>query len=82
VRILVDSTHRDGWSIHLLAENANTVLTKWTVVASQDMMLRLFRACGAKDDVIADVKRDVARWGRGSVWLDADEEGRKMLRIR
>jgi hypothetical protein len=44
-------------------------------------MLRLFRACGVNDDDIAHVERDIALWGRGSVWFDADEAGQKLLRI-
>jgi hypothetical protein len=81
VRILVNFMQRNGWSVHCLAEDAKTVLSPWTDVASESTMLRLFRACGATDEAMAEVERDISRWGRGGVWLDVDDRGKKLLRI-
>jgi hypothetical protein len=81
VRVLVNFQHYDGWSIHCLAEDAHTVLTEWTRVSSGETMLRLFRACGANEETMAEVERKIAVWGRGGVWLDVDVSGQKLLRI-
>jgi hypothetical protein len=52
VRILVNFGHYTGWSIHCLADDARTILTRWTDVFREETMLRLFRARGATEDAL------------------------------
>jgi hypothetical protein len=47
VRILVNFMHRDGWSVHCLAEDAKTVISPILHIAEEGTLLRLMRASGA-----------------------------------
>jgi hypothetical protein len=79
--VIVNFMHRDGWSVHCLAEDAKTSISPFLTVKQYSTLIRLLRACGASDEKIVEVERDMARWGRGSSWLVVNEQGRKLLRI-
>ena len=81
MRILVNFMHRDSWSIRCSAEDARTIMSKWTRVSSEETMLRLVRACGANEDAMAEVAREIKARGRGSVWLEMKEDQKRLLRM-
>ncbi len=82
MRILVNFMHRDGWSVHCLAEDARTPISPFVNMEKQSTMLRLLRASGATDEDIASLEADIRRWNRGSVWINVAEQGKKLLRLR
>jgi hypothetical protein len=80
--MLINFMRRGTWSIHCLADDAKTPVSGWVTVRDDSTLLRLFRACGASKSNIAEIQRDMARWGRGSTWLALNETGRRLLRVR
>jgi hypothetical protein len=82
VRILVNFMYRNGWSIHCLAEDAKTPISPLLKIAQQSTMLRLLRASGATDANMEEIEQKMARLGRGSVWIDVTDEGKKLLRLQ
>jgi hypothetical protein len=82
VRILVNFMHRNGWSIHCLADDARTVIGPRLDMAKEATMLRLLRASGATDENMEEIEQKMARMGRGSVWIDVTDEGKRLLRLR
>lgn len=73
--------YRDGWSVHCLAEDAKTPIGRPLAMANDATLLKLFRFIGAGEEEIAQVERNISRWGRGSVWIDVTEPGGKLLGI-
>lgn len=45
-------------------------------------MIRLLRASGATDADMVEIRRDIEWRGRGSVWIEVADEGKKLLRLR
>jgi hypothetical protein len=82
LRILVNFQHREVWWIHCLAEDARTLISEWVMVRTDATLLHLFRACGATPDEMDEIERNMKRWGGGSTFIDANEVGCKLLRIR
>lgn len=82
MRILVNFMHRNGWSIHCLAEDAKTVIGPRLEIAKESTMIRLLRASGATDADMVEIRRDIEWRGRGSVWIEVADEGKKLLRLR
>jgi hypothetical protein len=80
--ILVNFMLRDGWLVHCIADDAKTPISPFLRVASESTLLRLLRFCGATEKTMAEVERDMARWGRGSVWVNVTEDGKRLLRLR
>jgi hypothetical protein len=81
VRILANFMYRDGWSVRCLAEDAKTSIGRPLTMQNDATLLKLFRFIGAGEEEIAEVERDIKRWGRGSVWIDLTEPGGKLLGI-
>jgi pimeloyl-CoA synthetase len=49
--------------------------------AKDETLLRLLKKCGVTDTDMEEIERDISRWGRGSVFIDVNETGRRLLRI-
>jgi hypothetical protein len=81
VRILVNFMNRDGWSVHCLAPDCQTPISGWVTVRTDETLLRLLKASGATPAEMDEIERDIARWSRGSVFVDVNETGRRLLRI-
>jgi hypothetical protein len=79
---LLNYMHRDGWTVHCLAEDAKTSISPRLHVVTDSTLLRLLVACGATDADTEQVKVNMRRWGRGSVWIEVTDAGRKLLRLR
>jgi hypothetical protein len=73
--------NRDGWSVHCLAADCRTLVSQWVTVSTEATLLRIFRASGATPADMEEIERDIARWGRGSILIDVNETGRRLLRI-
>ena len=81
MRILVNFMNRDGWSIHCLASDCQTLVSQWVTVRTGATLLRLLKASGATVAEMEEIERDISRWGRGSSFIEVNEIGRRLLRI-
>jgi hypothetical protein len=81
MRTLVNFQNRDGWSVHCLAADCQTPVSGWVTVRTQETLLRLLKASGATPSDMDEIERDISRWGRGSIFIDVNENGRRLLRI-
>ena|ERR1700733_988250 len=82
VRILVNFMHRDGWSVHCLAADARTLISGWVMVRTNETLLRLLKASGATTAQMDEIADDMRRMGRGSTFIEVNDVGYKLLRIR
>jgi hypothetical protein len=71
MRAYLGFMHRDGWSFHLLAEDCQTVLTKWRPIESEESLLGMIAKMHCD---VAEAENDIRRWNRGSVWVDLSPE--------
>jgi hypothetical protein len=79
--ILVNFMNRDGWNVHCLAPDCQTLVSQWVTVRTEGTLLRLLKASGAATAELEEIERDIGRWGRGSTLIDVNETGRQLLRI-
>jgi hypothetical protein len=47
MRILVNFMNRDGWSVHCMAPDCQTLISQWVTVRTEETLLRLLKASGA-----------------------------------
>jgi hypothetical protein len=47
LRILVNYMNRDGWSVHYVAPDCQTLISQWVTVRTEETLLRLLKASGA-----------------------------------
>ena len=81
MRILVNYMHRDGWSVHCLAHDCQTLVSGWVTVRTEATLLRLLKASGATPAEMDEIERDMKQQGRGSTFIEVNETGRRLLRI-
>jgi hypothetical protein len=81
MRTLVNFQTRGGWSVHCLAPDCQTPVSQWVTVRTEATLLRLLKASGATAPEMEEIVRDISRWGRGSIFIDVNETGRRLLRI-
>jgi hypothetical protein len=81
MRILVNFMNRDGWSVPCLAPDCQILISGWVTVRTEETLLRLLKASGATTAEMEEIERDISRWGRGSIFIDVNETGRRLLRI-
>jgi hypothetical protein len=62
MRALLNFQNRDGWSFHLLAEDCQTVLTKWRPIEPEDALLGMIAKMHGD---MAQAKNSISQWGRG-----------------
>ena len=79
MRVLVNFMHREGWSVHCLAEDTRTCIGPYINMPEQTTLIKLLSACGLNDHGLADVERDIRAWGRGSVWVDVPDDRKYLL---
>jgi hypothetical protein len=79
--ILVNFMHRDGWSVHCLAADCQTLVSQWVTARTEETLLRLLKASGATTAELDEIERDMKQQGRGSMFIDINETGRRLLRI-
>jgi hypothetical protein len=72
MRALMNFMHRDGWWIHILAEDCRTVILGYRSV---------LRIVAKLHGDVAEAERNIRRWGRGSVWIDPSPAQCKALGI-
>jgi hypothetical protein len=82
MRILINFRHRSGWSIHCLAPDCKTLVSPWLTVQEDETLLRVLAASGATPAQLDEVVKDMRRWGRGSTFIDINDAGRRLLRIK
>jgi hypothetical protein len=69
VRILINYDHHSPvYSVHVLAEDAKTLISGWTNVASERALLKLLAYYGCVD--MECEKASLRYWGRGSAWCE------------
>jgi hypothetical protein len=61
VRILVNFMNRDGWSLHCLAPDCQTLVSRWVTVRTEATLLRLLKAGGATAADMEEIERDISR---------------------
>jgi hypothetical protein len=82
MRIWVNFMHRDNtWSVQCLAEDARTVISPHVRIARKSTLLNLLRASGADEDTVRTVSRDMQQTGSGTVAVDVNSKGIKLLQI-
>jgi len=59
MRVLVNYMHRQGWSVHCLADDAKTSISPYVTMREQTTLVRLLRACGLTDEGLAEVERRI-----------------------
>jgi hypothetical protein len=82
MRILINFRHRSGWSIHCLAPDCKTLVSPWLTVQEDETLLRVLAASGATPAQLDEVVKDMRRWGRGSTFIEVNDAGRRLLRIK
>jgi hypothetical protein len=80
MRIWVNFLNSNGWTIHTLAEDASTVIGPNIRVAKESTLLGLLRLAGADDETLVKVSQAI-RAGGGTVAIDVNDKGRKLLQI-
>jgi hypothetical protein len=70
---------RDGWTMHILAADARTVLLGYRSVRDQEMLLRIVAKLHGD---VAEVEENIRRWGRAASGLIPSAEQCKGLGIR
>ena len=81
MRILVNFMHRDGWSVHCLAPDCQTLVSQWVTLDTEETLLRLLKASGATMAELEEIERDMKQQGWGSTFIEVNETGRRLLRI-
>jgi hypothetical protein len=64
MRILVNFMHRDGWAVHCLASNCQTLVSQWVTVRTEETLLRLLKASGATPAEMDEIERGMKQQGR------------------
>jgi hypothetical protein len=83
MRVWVNFTHLDTtWSVQCLAEDARTVISPLVRIARDSTLLNLLRASGADENTVLAVSRDMQKMGRGTVAVDVNSKGIKLLQIK
>jgi hypothetical protein len=82
MRICVSFMHHGAtWSVQCLAEDARTVISPHVRIARDSTLLNLLRACGANEETVRAVSRDMQQTGSGTVAMDVNSKGIKLLQI-
>jgi hypothetical protein len=82
MRIWVNFMHHGNtWSVQCLAEDARTVISPHVRIARDSTFLNLLRASGADEDAVRAVSRDMQQTGSGTVAMDVNSKGIKLLQI-
>jgi hypothetical protein len=76
MRALMNFMHNRGWSFHILAADAKTVLLGYRKAASKEALLRIVAKMGGS---VEDAEVDIRRWRRGSVWIEPSPAQRRYL---
>jgi hypothetical protein len=83
MRIWVNFMRLDTtWSVQCLAEDARTVISPHVRIARDSTLLNLLRASGADEATILAVSRDMQQNGGGTVAVDVNSKGIKLLQIK
>jgi hypothetical protein len=83
MRIWVNFIRRDTtWSVQCLAEDARTVISPHVRIARDSTLLNLLRASGADEATVLAVSRDMQQTGGGTVAVDVNSKGIKLLQIK
>ena len=82
MRVMVNFTLRDCWSVHCVSEDALTCISPTLLVPDQPTLIRLLRYVGATDTELKKVDERSREWGRGSVFVNLTRGRRNLLRIR
>jgi hypothetical protein len=80
MRIRVSFMNCNGWTVQSLAEDAETVIGPNIRVAKESTLLGLLRLAGADEETLRKVSQGI-RAGGGTVAIDVNEKGRKLLQI-
>jgi hypothetical protein len=83
MRIWVNFMRLDStWSVQCLAEDARTVISPHVRIARDSTLLNLLRASGADEATVLAVSRDMQQNGGGTVAVDVNSKGIKLLQIK
>jgi hypothetical protein len=80
MHIWVNLFNSNGWTVHALAEDAKTVIGPNIRVAKESTLLGLLRLAGADDKTLLQVSQALQAGG-GTIAIDVNEKGRKLLQI-
>jgi hypothetical protein len=61
--------------------DCHTPVSGWVTVPTNETLLRLLKASGATTATMEEIKRDISRWCRGSVYIQVNETGRLLAHL-
>ena len=71
----------DGWAVHCLASDCQTLVSQWSPSAPRKTLLRLLKASGGSPAEMEEIECDMKQQGLGSTFIEVNETGRRLLRI-
>ena len=73
--------HDTTWSVQCLAEDAQTVISPEVRIARESTFLNLLRLSGVDEATVKTITRDMQHPGHGTVAVDVNSKGIKLLQI-
>lgn len=80
-RVLVTYWHRIVWNVRCLAPDGQTVISPRLEFPNYRALLQVLRVSGASDENVAETEARIKRCRPGSLWVDVNGKGRKLLRL-
>ena len=77
MRILVNFDHRDHWSVHCRAADCKILISPGSPYAPTSRSSGCSRPSEQTQVQLDEVERDMARWGRGSTFIEVNDIGRR-----
>ena len=79
-RVLMNFLENNGWSIHFIAEDCKTPISRFYTLSSIEALYDLVRRTDPPPGTLEEVEHDIRRWNRGSVYLNLTEAEYRKLR--
>lgn len=79
-RVLMNFQHCNSWTIHFMAEDCKTTLSRFYDLPSLEAMYDLVRRTKPPDGTLEDLESMVRRWSRGSIYLNLTEAQYRKLK--
>ncbi len=73
---------KDGYSIHFIAEDCRTPISRFYEVRSKASLRELIVRMKATEAILTEFDHALKSWGQGSVWLQLTDNQRTALKVR
>jgi hypothetical protein len=78
--VVMNFQHNNGWSIHFIAVDCKTPLSRFYDLSSLDALRDLVRRTDPPPETLQELEDDIRRWSRGSIHLHLTEEEYQKLK--